>query len=623
MKKSKKSKSIAKGAPSGLMISLLVHAGAFVLAGLLVVFTMVKKEEVTFTPPPAVERPKMKLKKPKVKVKKTAKPASPTRIIAKLNKADMPDLQLPELGGEGTGSGFGGIDALGGFGTMPDLDGVTVFGAGQSIGNDFEGTFYDFKRTRRGTVAMAMDSAKYNEVVGDFIRSGWKKSKLARFYQSPKKLYTTSFMVAGVPSDFGPWAFGEPEIAGYNFLLHYTGQIVYPEGGRFRFWGMGDNVLVVRVGGEVVFDMWDQFQFAHDGKASKPSGYHMAYWPAYYGPWFDLEPGVSLDMEVIFGETAGGLSSVMLCIEQEGVDYPENFESAPMLPIFKTARLSLDEVDAIYEYLMEDNYSVTNGPIFNDYGRSDQDRPVAQVAESAAAIDPVEVAPQSSSRIWTLKSGKTVEAELVVKMGDKLVLKTARGKTVKVPVIEFSAEDLDYVELESPPQLKVTFQKDIGHFQFKALPIVSIPPAVEELTCGVKIEKISRSPYTRELKVELFTFANEIDGKNYILLDRQERRFTFDEQTGTVFKFMGQMVYLRNYLDGMDYKRGERLAGRMILVTDERGEIIAQLVSNPWMLEHLEFIRTFPVGRHLSDEGKRVHPPRAKLNDRHWGMTGG
>ena len=33
-----KSKSVAKGAPSGFVISLLVHAAAFMLAGLLVVF---------------------------------------------------------------------------------------------------------------------------------------------------------------------------------------------------------------------------------------------------------------------------------------------------------------------------------------------------------------------------------------------------------------------------------------------------------------------------------------------------------------------------------------------------------------------------------------------------------
>jgi hypothetical protein len=102
MKKNlKKIKGVTKGAPSGLVISLLVHAAAFMLAGLLVVFSVVKKKEVSFTPPPSIERPKMKLKKPKVKIKKSAKPASPTRIMAKVNKAVMPDLALPEMGGGG------------------------------------------------------------------------------------------------------------------------------------------------------------------------------------------------------------------------------------------------------------------------------------------------------------------------------------------------------------------------------------------------------------------------------------------------------------------------------------------------------------------------------------------
>ena len=187
----------------------------------------------------------------------------------------------------------------------------------------------------------------------------------------------------------------------------------------------------------------------------------------------------------------------------------------------------------------------------------------------------------------------------------------------------FRSDDLAYVELDNPPTLKLTLQKETDDFRFVPLPIASIPPAVKKLTCGLKIEKTDMTPYTKELKVELFTFASENDGDNYILLDRQERRLAFSEETGNVYEFMGKQVFLRTYLDGANYKRGERYCGRMILVTDERGEIIAQLVSNSWMLEHLEFLRTFPVGRHFSDEGKRVHPPRAKLNSVHWGAGGG
>ena len=112
------------------------------LAGLLVVFTVANKEEKKFVPPKPVDRPKMKLKKPKVK--KNAKPKSSSRIVTKVTKANMPDIQLPEM--SGIGEGISG--SIGGFEMMPDLGEVTIFGAGQTIGNDFVGTFYDFKRTR-------------------------------------------------------------------------------------------------------------------------------------------------------------------------------------------------------------------------------------------------------------------------------------------------------------------------------------------------------------------------------------------------------------------------------------------------------------------------------------------
>ncbi|RKX35139.1 MAG: hypothetical protein DRP64_19530, partial [Verrucomicrobia bacterium] len=55
---------LAKGMPSAVALSILIHAALFLLAGMLVVFTVVKKEEKKFTPPKAVERPKMKLRKP-------------------------------------------------------------------------------------------------------------------------------------------------------------------------------------------------------------------------------------------------------------------------------------------------------------------------------------------------------------------------------------------------------------------------------------------------------------------------------------------------------------------------------------------------------------------------------
>lgn len=60
---------------------------------------------------------------------------------------------------------------------------------------------------------------------------------------------------------------------------------------------------------------------------------------------------------------------------------------------------------------------------------------------------------------------------------------------------------------------------------------------------------------------------------------------------------------------------GERFKGRMAVVTDERGKIVAQNISNAWMLDIIGFLRGFPVGRHFSKAGERVYPPRPKVLD--------
>ncbi|MBW2710060.1 MAG: hypothetical protein JRD04_12525, partial [Deltaproteobacteria bacterium] len=238
----KKNKGVVKGAPSGFVISLLVHAAAFMLAGLLVVFNVVNKEEKKFVPPKPVDRPKMKLKKPKVKVKKNAKPKSSNRIVTHVKRANMPDIKLPEMSGMGAGFGDG---MSGGFDLMPDLDEVTLFGGGQSIGNDFVGTFYDLKRGRSGGAMMPMDREDVWDWVAKFIRNDWRSSTFGKFYRSPRKLYATTFMVPPTLSSLAPKAFGEGDTLGYSWLAHYKGQLVYPEDIKIRFWGSGDDLMLV------------------------------------------------------------------------------------------------------------------------------------------------------------------------------------------------------------------------------------------------------------------------------------------------------------------------------------------------------------------------------------------
>jgi len=365
-KKKNTAPKVNKGAPSGFLISLIFHAAAFTLAGALVVFTVVQKEEKTFVPPPPVERPKMKLKKPQVKVKKTNKPKPTNRIVTKVKRASMPDIQLPEMSGMSDGLAGG----IGGFELIPDLGDVTMLGSAQSIGNDFEGTFYDLKRDRGGGL-IAMDGEKFLMLLRDFATSGWKTSKFAPYWRAEKKLYTTHFMVPPIVAPKAPDFFGHPDVESYYFFVHYKGQLVYKEDITFRFWGGGDAYILVTVGGENVFvngvearlDILDYWQTS----SADSYKYYLADKTMKVGDWITLKAGEPVDMQVLFGEWAGGYVSGMLLVEVEGVEYPESDQGGPLLPVFKTEEFTRDTLEQIMRYLPEGECNLTNGPVFRDY----------------------------------------------------------------------------------------------------------------------------------------------------------------------------------------------------------------------------------------------------------------
>ncbi len=206
----------------------------------------------------------------------------------------------------------GGMDGLTGdfegFDMMPDLDEISVFGGGQTIGNDFEGTLYDLKRDRNGR-DIPMDDDTFRQKLRDFVLSGWKPSEIARYYQSPKKLYTTHFMILLIPSPMAPDVFGAPEMKCDLFMMHYKGQLVSKEPVTFRFWGNGDAFMMIRVDGKEVFlSCWPAHRAYFDwwdSSSTDSEKYYLGNRPMEVGDWITLEPGKPVEMEVMFGEWRG------------------------------------------------------------------------------------------------------------------------------------------------------------------------------------------------------------------------------------------------------------------------------------------------------------------------------
>jgi len=369
----KKTKGLIRGVPSAVLLSAAIHLILLSVAGGLVVFTAIKKTEKKFVPPPPVERPKMELIKPKVNVKKNVKSGSTQRIVSQA-PASMPDMQLPALEGVGKGLGSG----IGGFDMMPDISEMGLFGGTKSmaIGNDFEGTFYSLGYDRRGKKT-SVNSVGEIAIVKQFMDADWNPMVFSPYYRAPQKLYTTHFMIPPISTEHGPEQFGVD--LGRNmyiefFMLHYKGKIARKEGGRYRFWGCADNFMIVRVDKKIVFSVSfgttphdDMVRWSVKGDKDKEYGkYHMGSGLAGMSDWFELEPGVPVEMEVLMGDS-GGWCEAMLVVEDASEDYPRNREGMPVLPIFKTEDLPRPLIEKLEYLLIRDEVSLNDPLKFNVY----------------------------------------------------------------------------------------------------------------------------------------------------------------------------------------------------------------------------------------------------------------
>ena len=608
--------------PGAVLLSIAIHVSLFLLAGMLVVFTVVKKEEKKFVPPKAVERPKMKLRKPKVKVKKSAKPKPTTRIVTKVKRTNMPDIQLPEM--SGMTAGFGG--GVGGFDMMPDLGEPTLFGTTQSIGNDFVGTFYDFKRDRQGKPLWSTDLTGYDwrSKIYKFFLRDWDFGVFNRYYRSPVKIYATSFVVPVTLSGLAPAAFGDPDACGGLWFLHYKGLLVCPashtNGITFRFWAAADEFMAVKVDGEVVLAM--DWRRGLSGTVVPPTMWNptSADSRKYYkggtacevGDWITLEPGEAREMEMVTGGN-GGADHHILMVEEQGVEYEyAGVRSGPLLPVFKTAEFSHDKLDLIYRELPEGEMCLTNGPVFCDYDTSGR-----AVAPQVAGPERFVVLPSGGMRTWTLKDGHTLEAEFVNVFGGKAVLKNAKGKARKVPLQQFSVEDIEYVELACPPTIDINFQNSLKTVSFKGgFYDFDFWHRYPEKwgNFGVQLKQTSTGEYNHGLDVEIFVVGQQREGSKYLLLDRQKFSFNPAKEDRHHEYHSPRKVELQNYPDYYgQWVHGDKYVGYVVTVVDKRGQVIATEGPKKWLIENLDNLKKLKIGNYFDKSCTRTFPSRPPL----------
>lgn len=278
-----------------------------------------------------------------------------------------------------------------------------------------------------------------------------------------------------------------------------------------------------------------------------------------------------------------------------------------------------DVADAIMEHLVPGEADVFGGPVFQDYAPSEANTNV--VAEVEPEMPAEEAKPESSMRLWTLNTGKTFEAEYVTKIGDKLVVRTAKGKQIKVPYTDVSEDDINYIKLTRPPTFDVGIVRSSKNYVIEmstyALDRDQIPPRVLDWTFGAKAKQKSSGDYPFELKLEFFAIGQQyLDANKYRLLDHQSTTFIPSEQEEGSFEFISDNVSQLFDFDLTDQRRGHRLAETLVLLTDSRGEIIAHNSTANWLMENLDELRNRGVGNYINKKCERVYPtgPRQNAN---------
>ncbi len=211
-------------------------------------------------------------------------------------------------------------------------------GSGRAGSGLLEGTFYDLKQTP-GRDPTGMDEMRYKKTVSDFAKS-FDPQVLAPFYQAPRKLYLTRVAIPKTPADQGPSAFKvQSRVQPNMWLVHYRGHVIAPESGTFRFVGLGDDVLLVRFDGRLVFDgSWEDWNdFSHLDRSERYPKPDLDGWlDLYVGRNFTVQQGERYPIEVVLGERPGGDMLMALFIEKAGVAYPKNKKTgAPILPLFQ------------------------------------------------------------------------------------------------------------------------------------------------------------------------------------------------------------------------------------------------------------------------------------------------
>lgn len=180
-------------------------------------------------------------------------------------------------------------------------------------------------------------------------------------------------------------------------------------------------------------------------------------------------------------------------------------------------------------------------------------------------------------RIWSDKKGNTIEAEYIKIIGAKVVLKTAEGKQLKVPVSGLCDADKDYLASTIPPKIKIEVDVDKDRDTLSSYSseygTYGREQKAESICCSVQITKINQEACNQDFKAFIYVFGEDQRSKRTRVLDISNKEFTFKHAKTMGFK--SKQVTVEFTKDSYYGNSGYRYSGYVAFVTDRNDKIVA------------------------------------------------
>jgi len=222
-----------------------------------------------------------------------------------------------------------------------------------------QGVFYDLKQTKDRRPTEVASSNMHHDILPimrRFVNGSWQRAydndgrvrypALDQYYCSSTRLWNSCFYIpVQINAEEAPAAFQcENEVRPSAWVCIYSGNVVAPFSGKFRFVGFGDDVLIVRFNKKIVFEYgWYSYSLgrrfeAYDDwvrylnsdsnrQAISDSELYSRHKLDVYDPGFDrhgiakgsvveVKEGQVYPIEILISEIPGGSFNMMLFMEQ-------------------------------------------------------------------------------------------------------------------------------------------------------------------------------------------------------------------------------------------------------------------------------------------------------------------